>query len=531
MKFTGKFNVNGDWKSAFKMRYLVRQQHVNLLILSRRSRTTNRCLCSSAKPPSDQENKQVKDEKQERESKLAEAQSYEKWLASASQGAKSKFSQYKDTLFNWGSANKKPEEWYAERVSFWMKRYENFVGLTEVKAAQALVVREEKLFIQSQEQRRTAQTELSEVQSQLKALHTELERTHRGEDKYLELITEEHQIIKSETAIVESIRALERQEREQFSRLSNAVRDSHEKERAQAEKTKYWSVIGSVIGTCLGVIGTTVNNRLRMRELRQVVKDSVCVGKGQDPATTTTAAAAGSVSMAAASSAAVAEVLQIHEGKLETMSKNMKKVSEVLDSKLANLEKAVTKAVEASASKVFPVPLSNNNNNDPVPNAVELIELTRAVDQTVRVLDRGFNQLQGNLFQHNSTLVESLAATITARDDKFIQTLRKINNEAYETFSNRVYETDEKVKDVRSLILAQAMTASNDAKATTVLSSKVANQAETNKVLERSNKSILGTVENALKEHESRLQNQMLVTGVFMAVVTPLAIYVVNKIL
>ena len=29
---------------------------------------------------------------------------------------------------------------YSQRVSFWMKRYENFVGLTEVKAAQAKVV-------------------------------------------------------------------------------------------------------------------------------------------------------------------------------------------------------------------------------------------------------------------------------------------------------------------------------------------------------------------------------------------------------
>ena len=52
--------------------------------------------------------------------------------------------------------------------------------------------------------------------------------------------------------------------------LSNAVRNSHEKERAQAEKTKYWSVIGSVIGACIGIIGTTINNRMRMRELRSI---------------------------------------------------------------------------------------------------------------------------------------------------------------------------------------------------------------------------------------------------------------------
>ncbi len=52
------------------------------------------------------------------------------------------------------------------------------------------------------------------------------------------------------------------------------MRDSHERERAQAEKTKYWSVIGSVVGTCLGIIGTTVNNRMRMRELRELVTRS-----------------------------------------------------------------------------------------------------------------------------------------------------------------------------------------------------------------------------------------------------------------
>ena len=47
----------------------------------------------------------------------------------------------------------------------------------------------------------------------------------------------------------------EKRERECFSLLSSAVRDSHESERAQAEKTKYWSVLGSVIGTCLGILG------------------------------------------------------------------------------------------------------------------------------------------------------------------------------------------------------------------------------------------------------------------------------------
>lgn len=67
--------------------------------------------------------------------------------------------------------------------------------------------------------------------------------------------------MKEERDLLTSFQVLEREERESFSQLSNAVRNSHEKERAQAEKTKYWSVIGSIIGAGIGIIGTTINNR------------------------------------------------------------------------------------------------------------------------------------------------------------------------------------------------------------------------------------------------------------------------------
>ena len=46
---------------------------------------------------------------------------------------------------------------YAKRVNFWMKRYENFVGLTEVKASQGKVVQMEKEFVETQELRRELQ--------------------------------------------------------------------------------------------------------------------------------------------------------------------------------------------------------------------------------------------------------------------------------------------------------------------------------------------------------------------------------------
>merc|ERR1719481_1313120 len=155
-----------------------------------------------------------------------------------------------------------------------MKRYEDFVGLTEVKAAQARVVEAEKRFINTQELRRESQANLTDIQKKIKDIHLELEKTHRGEDRYLVLVTQEHQVLKEELQLTEDFKAYEKVERENFSLLSSSVRDSHEKERAQAEKTKYWSVIGSVIGTCLGIFGTTINNRMRMNELRRLVSQN-----------------------------------------------------------------------------------------------------------------------------------------------------------------------------------------------------------------------------------------------------------------
>ena len=109
--------------------------------------------------------------KEEKEQKLSEFDNYEKWLKSVSaevqKGAKTQFDHIKETISNypiresanaqlehmkqsfvtWRLGQAHNEEWYAERLSFWMKRYENFVGLTEVKAAQALVVKEVTLYI------------------------------------------------------------------------------------------------------------------------------------------------------------------------------------------------------------------------------------------------------------------------------------------------------------------------------------------------------------------------------------------------
>ncbi|KAL8560985.1 hypothetical protein ACOMHN_061199 [Nucella lapillus] len=157
------------------------------------------------------------------------------------------------------------------RVDRWMQSYEDYVGLTEVKEAQNNVIQGERRFLAVQEERRHQQQSLETVQSRLRAISAELEKTNRADARYLDLVHTEHSVVREESELVSAIRNLEKEERESFAVLSSALRDSHEKERARAEKTKYWSIIGSILGAVIGITGTTINNYLKMKELRGLV--------------------------------------------------------------------------------------------------------------------------------------------------------------------------------------------------------------------------------------------------------------------
>ena len=123
------------------------------------------------------------------------------------------------------------------------------------------------------------QQQLIGVQARIKAVAMEVEKATRGTDEYVNWVTKENEIIREEKAIVEKLTAYEANEKQYFSDLSSALRASHEKERARAERTKYWGVMGSVIGAAIAFCGTTINNYLRMKELRRLVSSSADASK------------------------------------------------------------------------------------------------------------------------------------------------------------------------------------------------------------------------------------------------------------
>jgi len=82
-----------------------------------------------------------------------------------------------------------------------------------------------------------------------------MEKLSRSDDAYFNLFKNEHDLVKKEKLAQLELKKQEEIERQLFSSLQLALRESQEKEKMRIEKTKYWSIIGSVVGALAGMIG------------------------------------------------------------------------------------------------------------------------------------------------------------------------------------------------------------------------------------------------------------------------------------
>ncbi|XP_069568769.1 mitochondrial potassium channel isoform X1 [Brachyistius frenatus] len=151
-------------------------------------------------------------------------------------------------------------------VGYWWEKYEEFVGLNEVREAQTNVTEAEAAFMVARGIVREAHVGLAALEVRLKEVRDRLDRVSREEAHYLELATMEHKLLQEERRLRTAYENAEGSEREKFALFSAAVRGSHEKERTRAERTKNWSVIGSVLGALIGVMGSTYVNRVRLQQ-------------------------------------------------------------------------------------------------------------------------------------------------------------------------------------------------------------------------------------------------------------------------
>lgn len=258
--------------------------------------------------------------------------------------------------------------------------YEGVTGLDEVRMAQNRVVEAEAKFVTAQERRRDATALVSAIQAKLKDLWAELDNTSRGEERYVHLITQEHSILKEERRAVQEFQQYEREERDCFAALSLAVKESHEKERAQAERTKYWSIIGSIIGTIIGIVGSSVNSQIKMKELRRLIGESLLKHGEQDISTN------------------ISEVLSKHENALSVIVRDMKHIASVPSDNISGHHNHLVHELDNKVSR-------------------ELVTISEMIDEILKLIKKQGVCFDGN-FQEMKSVITS--QNIQIGDDQVV---------------------------------------------------------------------------------------------------------------
>ncbi|CAH8586865.1 unnamed protein product [Dicrocoelium dendriticum] len=130
--------------------------------------------------------------------------------------------------------------------------YDRATGLEHVRRAHEEVAQAEKCFVEKQVERRTYQTQCFCLEEARTRLNTRLDGVSRSDEKFLELVTELHELSRQHKAAKDKLSVTELEEQTAFEHFSRCLRLSQAEERIHASRMKQWSIGFSVLA---GVIG------------------------------------------------------------------------------------------------------------------------------------------------------------------------------------------------------------------------------------------------------------------------------------
>lgn len=164
-------------------------------------------------------------------------------------------------------------------VSYLKSTTEEFTGQAEIVRAQAHVRgRRDELQVLRREVAEAA-SRYDEIQLKLRQVYVKKTQMYQAKQRDLSALqainTEEGELLLEEQSLAESLDTIKQKERECFEALGNAIVESHEKERTQSERMKYYSRLGSVLGAALGFLGSNIFLRREVRKHHGLQKDQM----------------------------------------------------------------------------------------------------------------------------------------------------------------------------------------------------------------------------------------------------------------
>lgn len=159
------------------------------------------------------------------------------------------------------------------RYKFLVSKYEDFYGITKLSELQKNVLLSESKVHNIREKRRKIQDDIFLVQTRLKDAQDMLHKTPMGDDKYIAVVTQVHELLKEQKYLENMFSLCDKTEREDEATLALDIKNSHDHERTYREKTKYISLIAGIIGGLIGVLGARFNNWSHRKDLKNFASD------------------------------------------------------------------------------------------------------------------------------------------------------------------------------------------------------------------------------------------------------------------
>ena len=197
----------------------------------------------------------------------------------------------------------------------------------------------------------TAATDSYEqIQRRLKGLYARKAQVYQDQRRDLAAIQavndEEESLLMLEQSRLFDLENCQQKERECFESLSDAIQESHEKERANTDQMKYYSRLGSLMGAVFGFLGSNLflRREIRQHNLRQAEKMEVIESamleleqthKQKNPATMNTSDSGGIASSSQYNTKhsiqGVEKTLKQAETKIDELSAEMKRNATILE--------------------------------------------------------------------------------------------------------------------------------------------------------------------------------------------------------
>ncbi|XP_017781267.1 PREDICTED: uncharacterized protein LOC108566074 [Nicrophorus vespilloides] len=153
--------------------------------------------------------------------------------------------------------------------------YNRTIGTEELRKYQNQVTELQERLFTIQEARRTIGQNLQAIRDKSHVIQDDLQKTNRQNnfEKYMKLLREETENMKTEQELTKLLNDQERCERDVCSAFTSAIHNAHEKQRAQIENTKYFGILISFTGSFL----TFLYSSIRSDDIKKVIKKNMTI--------------------------------------------------------------------------------------------------------------------------------------------------------------------------------------------------------------------------------------------------------------